>query len=117
MCLCQQAGPEVILEPRRSARRDVDCSEAGQRLAVFPACALELLGVDPEYIEDGRGDLSRFHIIVVDRPSNRRVRNEQGNVAVVLGEAAMLGQLRAMGVDQAVYRNSDEVRSSVVAEG
>src|SRR5438128_12357036 len=78
----------------------ISTSEARQHLAVFLAHALQLLGVDPEDVEDGRDDLPSLHIIIEGRRIDRWVRNEQGNVAVVRDEeTAMLRQFRAACVD------------------
>jgi len=67
-------------------------SEAGQYLAVLLPRARQFFWIDPEGVEDRGSDLTSLHIIVDGRRSDSRVPNEKADVAVVLGEAAVLGE-------------------------
>src|SRR5215467_5385209 len=100
-----------------SLTSEVLLSEPRQWPGIFRPSALQFLGIDPQDVEDRGGDLSSLDIIVDGCPTDRGVRNKKGHVAVVLGEAAVLGEFAAARVDQAGCRDGDEVGRAVVAEG
>src|SRR5215470_13330599 len=96
---------------------EVLLSEPRQCPSILRPGALQFLGIDPEDVEDSGGDLASLDIIVDGCRNDRGVRNKQGHVAVVLGEAAVLGEFAATRVDQAGCRDGDKVGGAVVAEG
>src|SRR5215471_21169733 len=70
-------------------------SEPRQCLGILRPGALQFLGIDPEGVEDSGSDLSSLDTIVDGCRNDRRVRSKKGYVAVVLGEAAVLGEFAA----------------------
>jgi len=77
----------------------------------------QLVGVEPQRLQDGRS-----HLLVADRSVDGfaphvRLRNQQSHVHVIFVQSAALGNLRAAGEDHACVDLQHDVRSAGINAG
>src|SRR5262249_1053730 len=85
-----------------------------QHVSLFFANALELGRPDRECVQDGGGDLPSLNPLLYALARKPWVRNQEGDISVVLREAAMLSKLRPARIDQTMIGDGDEIRRAVV---
>src|SRR5207244_3489824 len=86
-----QIGPP---SPRVQFR--VNSVQTGEDLVSFEAHAIELVGIEAESLQDGRRDLRRLDPGIDRCLLDARMRDDQRDMHIVLGEAAVLGDLLAL---------------------